>query len=117
MREPLEIEAQLSWRVAETMPLVPHEYTLRQENRHLRELYFHLFEIIQRDGVIERWRKQERYLYLADRQKYWAMSTDMGRSKIINRMLAADDLPRLIRERQISHEGSRLRNSRKFREE
>ena len=54
---------------------------------------------IQRDGVLEVWRRRrKRYLHPGDGRKYWAMTTAVWHARIINRMLVADDLERLRRE-------------------
>jgi len=90
----------LSFRVAKTVPEIPHEYTVRSlENE---AAYMALFEAIQEHGVFERWkRRKERYLYPGDGWKYWAMTSAVWHSRIINRMRIEDDLPRLRAEDQV----------------
>jgi hypothetical protein len=74
-----------------------------QEDERLRVRYFGLFETIQRDGVIEHWKgNSKRYLYPGDGRKYRAMSTHSCQSRIITRMVAADDIGRLRREGQMA---------------
>jgi hypothetical protein len=77
-----------------------HEYTVRSPATEAD--YIALFEVIQRSGVFERWAgRRKRYLYPGDGRKYWAMTTHEPSSRVLNRMLAADDEPRLRAEGQI----------------
>jgi hypothetical protein len=95
----LEVIARLSFRQAKPQPWGAHEYTVRSPEN--EESYVALFEAIQRDGVFERWRgRQKKYLYPGDGRKYWAMTTAVYQSRVINRMLVADDLARLRAEGQ-----------------
>jgi hypothetical protein len=98
-RPKLEIIAELQWRVAKTMPEIPHEYTVRSPET--EAAYVALFEAIQSDGVVERYnRRRKRYLYPGDGRKYWAMTTHLPSSRVLNRMKIEDDLPRLRQEGQ-----------------
>jgi hypothetical protein len=86
----LETIGRLPWRVAKTMPEIPHEYTGRQPEN--EELYFALFRMIQTDGVIERSKgRKKRYPYPGDGRKHLAMTTHMPSSHVLNRMLVEDD--------------------------
>ena len=50
----------------------------------------------------ERWAgRYKRYLYPGDGWKYWAMTTELQESRVINRTKIEDDLERLRREGQI----------------
>ena len=90
----------LSFRFAKTMPEIPHEYIVRSP---LNEAaYVALFSAIMEHGVNERWAgRYKRYLYPGDGWKYWAMTTQLGESQVINRMKIKDDLERLRQEGQI----------------
>jgi hypothetical protein len=93
----LDIIASLGWRVATTMPEIPHEYTVRRPDR--EAAYVTLFNAVARDGVVESYKgREKRYLYPGDGRKYWAMTTELGDSRVINRMRVEDDLDRLRRE-------------------
>jgi hypothetical protein len=96
----LAIIGRLSFRVAKTLPHIPHEYTVRSPETEAD--YVALFEAIQRDGVFERYAgRKKKYLYPGDGRKYWAMTTHLPSSRVINRMRIEDDLERLRREGQI----------------
>ena len=70
----LEIIGRLAWRVAKTMPELPHEYTQRKrQDPRLEALFVVPFHAIQTDGVFERWKgRRKRYLYPGDGWKYWS---------------------------------------------
>ena len=72
----LALIEQLSFRVAKSMPELPHEYTVRDRTDDAREAaYVGLFDLIQAKGVIERYQgRARRYLYPGDGRKYWAMT-------------------------------------------
>ena len=90
----------LSFRFAKTMPEIPHEYVVRAP--HNEAAYVALFSTIMEHGVNERWAgRYKRYLYPGDGWKYWAMTTELRESRVINRMKIEDDLERLRREGQI----------------
>jgi hypothetical protein len=90
----------LSFRFAKTMPEIPHEYVVRSP--HNEAAYVALFSAIMEHGVNERWEgRRKRYLYPGDGWKYWAMTTRLQESRVINRMKIEDDLERLRREGQI----------------
>ena len=90
----------LSFRFAKTMPEIPHEYVVRAP--HNEAAYVALFSTIMEHGVNERWAgRYKRYLYPGDGWKYWAMTTQLQESRVINRTKIEDDLERLRREGQI----------------
>ena len=95
----------LSFRFAKTMPHIPHEYTVRSPET--EEAYVPLFNAIMADGVFEFYNgRTKRYRYPGDGRKYWAMTTALSQSRIINRMKIEDDLPRLRREGQNPSRGA-----------
>jgi hypothetical protein len=91
----------LSFRVARTMPEIPHEYIVRSPDTAVA--YVALFSAIMEHGVYERWAgRQQRYLYPGDGWKYWAMTTELRESRVINRMKIEDDVERSRRGGQIA---------------
>jgi len=110
--EILQVIGQLSFRVAKTMIEIPHEYTVRDEAN--EAAYVALFNAIAADGVFERWRgRRKRYLYPGDGWKYWAMTSSVWQSRILNRMRIEDDLDRLRAEGQheaVAYAESQLRS-------
>ena len=93
----LVIISQLQFRVAKTMPEIPHEYTVRKPET--EAAYVALFSAIMERGVCEHWAgRSKQYLYPGDGWKYWAMTTELRESRVINRMRIEDDLERLRRE-------------------
>jgi hypothetical protein len=95
----LEVIARLSFRQARPQPWGAHEYTVRSPENEAD--YVLLFETIQRAGAFERWAgRRKKYLYPGDGRKYWAMTTAVWHSRIINRMKVDDDLARLRAEGQ-----------------
>ena len=99
----LALIEQLSFRVAKSMPEIPHEYTVRDRTDDAREAaYVGLFDLIQAKGVLERYNGHERrYLYPGAGRKYWAMTDVEPESRVLNRMRVEDDIERLRREGQI----------------
>jgi hypothetical protein len=96
----LAVIARLPWRTARPQPWGLHEYTVRTPASEAD--FVALFETIMRDGVFERWvGRRKRYLHPGDGRKYWAMTTAVWHSRVLNRMLIADDIDRLRREGQI----------------
>ena len=90
----------LTFRFAKTMPEIPHEYVVCSPDN--EAAYVALFSAIMEDGVYERWAgRYKRYLYPGDGWKYWAMTTELRESRVINRMKIEDDLERLRRQGQI----------------
>jgi hypothetical protein len=80
----LDVIGRLKFVYAKTMPLVPHEYTVRLKAENDAD-YIALYETIMREGVIEFWRgcdgklknhqcRPARYLYPGDGWRYWSMS-------------------------------------------
>jgi hypothetical protein len=56
--------------------------------------------------MFERWKgRKKRYLYPGDGRKYWAMTSRVWHSRVINRMRIEDDLERLRREGQLQAVG------------
>jgi hypothetical protein len=99
----LEIISRLQWRLAKTMPEIPHEYTVRGKPPETEELYVALFQTIQASDVLQPYKgRRKPYLLPGDGHKYWAMTTHLPSSHVLNRMLIEDDLPRLRRERWLS---------------
>ena len=87
----------LSFRFARTMPEIPHEYVVRGPDN--EAAYVALFNAIQNDGVPERYRgRKKKYFYPGDGRKYWAMTTFLSMSRVLNRMKIEDDLERLRQE-------------------
>lgn len=69
---------------AKTMPEQPHEYVVRTADN--EAAYFKLFALIRDHGTWERFDgRRYRYLRPGDGWKYWAMTTAMRQSRIINR--------------------------------
>ena len=112
--EILAVIGRLSFRIAKTMPQIPHQYTVRQEAAAEAD-YVALHRAIRADGVIEFWHGRKvsgnqpiecgtgrpmRYLYPGDGWRYWYMS-DLPRSRIINRN-RIEDAERLRQEGLIS---------------
>jgi hypothetical protein len=100
----LALIEQLLFRVAKSMPRIPHEYTVRDKDDLARETaYVQLFHLIQTDGEIERWQgRKTRFLDPGDGWKYWAMTTIEAESRMMNRMRVEDDIERLRRRGQKS---------------
>ena len=106
MTDILALIARLPFRAARAKdrwghPQVPHEYTVRAKGGTVED-YEALFDLIQRDGVDERFgRARRKYLYVGSSgHKYWAMTTDRSESQVINRMRVGDDADGLRREGQ-----------------
>jgi hypothetical protein len=84
-----EVIARLSFRVARTMPQIPHEYTVREEAADEAD-YIALHNAISANGVLEYWHgaggwqrqplgvrakgKPHLYLYPGDGWRYWHMA-------------------------------------------
>jgi len=90
--------SRLTFKFAKTMPEIPHWYVVRSAENEAD--YVALFRTIQRDGVSEKFgRARYRYWYAGDGWKYWAMTTDVTKSQIINRAkVKDDDDPKLLDE-------------------
>jgi hypothetical protein len=81
--------SRLAFKFAKTMPTTPHWYVVRSPANEAD--YVALFHTIQEHGVREKFGKRRyRYWYSGD-WKYWAMTTDVRYSRIINRAKVADD--------------------------
>jgi hypothetical protein len=114
LEELLNVIGRLSFRVAKSMPQIPHQYTVRAAAADEAD-YIALHNAIRENGVIERWHGRRvlgskpiergpgrpmRYLYPGDGWRYWYMSA-IWRSKIINRN-RVEDAARLREEGLIS---------------
>ena len=65
----LPVIARLSFRVAKTMPEIPHAYTVRSPQT--EEDYVALWNAIEADGVYEYYnRRKKKYLYPGNGYKY-----------------------------------------------
>jgi hypothetical protein len=90
---PLDL-SRLTFKFAKTMPETPHEYTVRSLENEAD--FVALFNAIRRDGVNEKFgSRTNRYWYAGDGWKYWAMTTDVRQSRVINRAKSDDEAPRL----------------------
>ena len=84
--------AALAFRVAKTMPEIPHEYVVRTPEN--EEAYVALFNLIVAHGVHEMWRapnghkSKYQYWYPGDGWKYWRMNNDIRYSRVLNRARA-----------------------------
>ena len=77
--------AQLEWTFAKTMAHIPHSYIVRGKTAP-DEVYERLFEAILRYGQNMKFGPyRNRYLFLDDGHKYWAMTRNNWESRIINR--------------------------------
>lgn len=86
----LDVIGRLSFRPAKTMPHIPHEYTVRDQAADEAD-YVALFEAIQEHGIVERWkRRKQRVLYPGDGFRYWAMTTNVHQTLVLNRCTLAD---------------------------
>lgn len=92
MTDLLRAIARLHFKPARTMPELPHEYTLRREAADEADFLL-LFEAIQRDGVIERWKGWPgRYLYPGDGWRYWPMTAKLAPKVEFNRHINRNTL-------------------------
>lgn len=97
----LSIISRLHFRFAKTMPQTPHEYTVRKPEDMAAEAdYIALFNTILADGIDERYGGRKKYLYPGDGWKYWAMTTHLPSSRVLNRQRIEHDVERLRREGQ-----------------
>jgi hypothetical protein len=87
--------AALSFRVAKTMPEIPHEYVVRKPEN--KEAYVALFDLIVERGVHEMWRgRKYQYWYPGDGWKYWRMDDDIRQSRVLNRARAEEAGPEAV---------------------
>jgi hypothetical protein len=100
----LAIISRLSFRAAKTMPHIPHEYTVRGAedwDAGAHADYIALFNTMLADGIDERYgNREKKYLYPGDGWKYWAMTTHLPSSRVLNRQRIEHDVERLRREGQ-----------------
>lgn len=76
--------SRLSFKFAKSMPETPHWYVVRSAANEAD--YVALFHVIQAKGVPEKFAaRRYRYWYPGDGWKYWAMTTDVQYSHVINR--------------------------------
>jgi hypothetical protein len=95
----LAVIARLTWRAAKPQPWGQHWYVVRSPENEAD--YVALFEAIMASETFERWAgRRKRYLHPGDQFKYWAMTTAVWHSRVLNRMKVEDDLPRLRAEGQ-----------------
>jgi integrase len=74
----------LKFKFAKTMPDSPHFYVVRDAQNNIE--YEQLFARITQEGVWEEWQDGRQYKYLSlGSWRYWAMTEDLAKSKIINR--------------------------------
>jgi len=74
----------LDWVFAKTMPKNPHWYIVRCPA--IENIYIQLFNATVEYGKNESFHgRTVQYLYLDDGYKYWRMTNDINKSKIINR--------------------------------
>jgi hypothetical protein len=91
--------SRLTFKFAKRMPEVPHEYVVRTPANQAD--YVSLFAIIQAKGVNERFGSRNyRYWTPGDGWKYWAMTTDVKHSHVINRARIRDEQARQRSERE-----------------
>ena len=77
--------ARLTWTFAKTMAHIPHAYVVRGRTAP-EDIYARLFEAILRWGRNMQFGPyKNRYLFLGDGFKYWAMTSRAWESRIINR--------------------------------
>ncbi len=94
----------LEFRFAKRMPATPHFYVIR--SRANEADYVQLFHVIQEKGVNERFGSRNYRYWTHDGWKYWAMTSDVTKSFVINRALVEAK-----RERTASPGLARLRAS------
>jgi hypothetical protein len=83
----------LTWIFAKSMPNTPHWYVRRSPE--IEEVYTALFEATKEHGVTENfYNTPNQYLYLGDGYKYWRMTDELSKSKIINRCKECDFYPK-----------------------
>jgi hypothetical protein len=76
--------SRLSFKFAKSMPETPHWYVVRSAANEAD--YAALFHVIQAKGVPEKFgARKYRYWRPGDGFKYWAMTTDVQHSHVINR--------------------------------
>jgi hypothetical protein len=75
----------LTWVFAKTMPETPHWYVVRSPAN--EETYLELFRTIEREGIWEQFEgyPYRYYWYRGDGYRYWAMTRDESKSRVINR--------------------------------
>jgi hypothetical protein len=84
--------SRLEFRFAKRMPEVPHSYVVRTPAN--ESDYVALFDTIRRDGVDEPFAGRNYRYWYRDGWKYWAMTTDVARSHVINRAEVKDSSKR-----------------------
>jgi hypothetical protein len=85
--------AQARWQFAKTMPLWPHEYTVRRWRQDLEPEFLEFASLIRRDGMIKPWPRDAatpryHHTYLeVDGWEYWTMGEPIPETALINRAL------------------------------
>lgn len=79
------------WQFAKTMPLWPHEYTVRDWRMDLEPDFEAFVELIRRDGIVKPWPRDSKtpryhhpYLEVAG-WEYWSMGEPLPETTVINR--------------------------------
>lgn len=70
----------VEWRFAKTMPQWPHFYTIRDWNPDKEAEFTFFAEVIQKDGVPDRWGKNNWYYLKVDQYKYWVIDNVLNRA-------------------------------------
>jgi hypothetical protein len=79
-----QIDERLVFRFAKTMPEIPHEYVVRGPANWTP--YAELYRAIEANGVEAEFQGHTyRYWAPGDGWKYWAMTPELAKSRIINR--------------------------------
>jgi hypothetical protein len=83
--------AKVKWQFAKTMPLWPHEYTVRDWRHDLDADFLDFAALIRSEGVVKAWprdsanpRYHHTYLEL-DGWEYWTMGAPLPETTVINR--------------------------------
>ena len=75
--------ARLAFKFAKSMPEAPHEYVVRTAEN--EDAYVELFHTIHREGEFQRFQGRRYKYWPHDGHTYWAMTTDLLKSQVINR--------------------------------
>ena len=75
--------SRLEFRFAKRMPEVPHWYVVRTPAN--EGDYVQLFHVIQEKGANERFGSRNYRYWAHDGWRYWAMTTNVAQSHVINR--------------------------------
>tara|TARA_Y100000004_G_scaffold63462_1_gene71159 strand:- start:6581 stop:6880 length:300 start_codon:yes stop_codon:yes gene_type:complete len=84
-KELAEILKDSSFRVAKTMPKIPHSYTLKEKWISAKE-FERVVLAIREHGKREHWKWGKYFTYFyANGYKYWTMGNDLKKTILINR--------------------------------